>query len=159
MTESNQLPPQIKTVWRLSALFTFLILAIVGIGCYFLATTNNWQWLSYPSLVLIGIAIIYFIIELILVPYRYAFWRYTLTDDAVELRSGYIFRHLVSIPIARVQDVTLEAGPVLQSQKLQKVRVTTASTSHTIDGLEPEVGEHLRKQIMQMAVEVNDHDV
>lgn len=94
-----------------------------------------------------------------MVSYRYAFWRYNLTADAVELQSGYIFKKLVSIPIARVQDVTLSAGPILQSQKLQTVQITTASTSHKIDGMEPQTAEQLRRQIMQLAVEVKENDV
>ncbi|WP_415562909.1 PH domain-containing protein [Lentilactobacillus hilgardii] len=68
-------------------------------------------------------------------------------------------KKLVSIPIARVQDVTLSAGPILQSQKLQTVQITTASTSHKIDGLEPQTAEQLRRQIMQLAVEVKENDV
>ncbi len=105
------------------------------------------------------VAVIDLIVELTLVPYRYSFWLYTLTDNAVELRSGFIFRKLISIPIARVQDVTLSAGPILQFQKLQEIRITTASTSHKIDGVEPAVGEQLRKQIMKLAVEVGENDV
>jgi membrane protein YdbS with pleckstrin-like domain len=159
MTESNHLPTKIKTVWRISAVINFLILAAIGIGAYIAFKLFDWHWLVYGAIGFGALAVIDIVVELSLVPYRYSFWLYTLTDDAVELRSGFIFRRLVSIPIARVQDVTLSAGPILQSQKLQEVRIVTASTSHKIDGLQPEVGEQLRKQIMALAVEVNDHDV
>ncbi|GHP14902.1 membrane protein [Lentilactobacillus fungorum] len=159
MTESNHLPTKIKTVWRISAVINFLILAAIGIGAYIAFKLFDWHWLVYGAIGFGALALIDIVVELSLVPYRYSFWLYTLTDDAVELRSGFIFRRLVSIPIARVQDVTLSAGPILQSQKLQEVRIATASTSHKIDGLQPEVGEQLRKQIMALAVEVNDHDV
>lgn len=159
MTESNHLPQKIKTVWRISAFINVTILAAIAIGGFIVYKFTNWNWLPYGIFAFAALAIIDLIVELTLVPYRYSFWLYTLTDDAVELRSGFIFRKLVSIPIARVQDVTLAAGSILQSQKLQEVRITTASTSHKIDGLEPEVGDQLRNQIMKMAVEVNDHDV
>lgn len=159
MNESNHLPKQIKAVWRISALINTLIWAVVGIAVLVAHHFFGQPWLLYGAWIFFAIAVIDFIVEMSLVPYRYSFWLYTLTDDAVELRSGFIFRKLVSIPIARVQDVTLSAGPILQSQKLQEVRITTASTSHKIDGLNPEVGEQLRKQIMKLAVEVGTNDV
>jgi membrane protein YdbS with pleckstrin-like domain len=159
LNESNHLPKQIKTVWRISAAIHALILVIIGIVGMVAHHFFGQQWLLYAAGFFFAAAVIDFIIEIALVPYRYSFWLYTITDDAVELRSGFIFRELVSIPIARVQDVTLSAGPILQSQKLQEVRVTTASDSHTIDGVEPEVGEELRKQIMKLAVEVGKNDV
>ncbi|MGF2385465.1 PH domain-containing protein [Lentilactobacillus otakiensis] len=159
MNESNHLPAQIKTVWRISALFNTLLAAAVGVAGLVIYHFWDYQWWVYAASFFFVIAIIDFIVETSLVPYRYSFWLYTVTDDAVELRSGFIFRKLVSIPIARVQDVTLSAGPILQSQKLQEVRITTASTSHRIDGVEPSVGEQLRKQIMKLAVEVGNHDV
>ncbi|GAD16266.1 PH domain-containing protein [Lentilactobacillus otakiensis] len=159
MNESNHLPAQIKTVWRISALFNTLLAAAVGIAGLVIYHFWDYQWWLYAASFFFVVAIIDFIVEMSLVPYRYSFWLYTVTDDAVELRSGFIFRKLVSIPIARVQDVTLSAGPILQSQKLQEVRITTASTSHRIDGVEPVVGEQLRKQIMKLAVEVGNHDV
>lgn len=159
MNESNHLPKQIKTVWRISAMINTSIYAAIGVAVLVTHHFVDQQWLLYGVGIFFAIAVIDFIVEMSLVPYRYSFWLYTLTDDAVELHSGFIFRKLISIPIARVQDVTLSAGPILQSQKLQEVRITTASTSHKIDGLDPDVGEQLRKQIMKLAVEVGTNNV
>lgn len=159
MNESNHLPKQIKTVWRISAILNTLLAVGFGVAAVIIHYFFNYQWLLYAAGFFFVVAVIDFAVEMSLVPYRYSFWLYTLSDDAVELRSGFIFRKLISIPIARVQDVTLSAGPILQSQKLQEVRITTASTSHKIDGVQPEVGEQLRKQIMKLAVEVRNNDV
>ncbi|WP_180368397.1 PH domain-containing protein, partial [Oenococcus oeni] len=59
-------------------------------------------------------------------------------------------------PIARVQNVTLSAGPVLQWQKPEKVVVATASSSHKIDGLKDDTARRLRDQIMHLALEARD---
>ncbi|WP_243674444.1 PH domain-containing protein [Lentilactobacillus kisonensis] len=101
MTQSNHLPTKIKTVWRISAYITFTVLALIAIACLIVFKFTNWHWLVYATIVFAVLAVIDVIIELLLVPYRYSFWRYTLSDDAVELQSGFIFRKLVSIPIAR----------------------------------------------------------
>lgn len=159
INNGHQLPSKIKTVWRFSALLNFATWAITAGCCAAAVVIFNWHWLFWVAVGLGILAFFGLVVELILVPYRYAFWRYHLTDDAVELQSGYIFKKLVSIPIARVQDVTLSAGLILQSQKLQRVEITTASTSHRIDGLTPAVADQLRQQILQLAVEVKENDV
>ncbi len=159
MNNGTQLPKRIKRVWRLSAILVTIVLLLLAAAGFVGTHLFNWPLLFWTSIGFVGIAIVYLIVELAIIPYRYAFWRYTLTADAVELQSGYIFKKLVSIPIARVQDVTLSAGPLLQSQKLQEVAVTTAATTHKIDGLEPDVANQLRHQIMQLALEVKDQDV
>ncbi|MCF7523139.1 PH domain-containing protein [Levilactobacillus brevis] len=73
------------------------------------------------------------------------------------MQAGFIFQERIAIPIARVQNVTLSAGPLLQWQHLTKVTVATASTSHSIDGLELADAERLREQIMRLAQEAR-HD-
>lgn len=92
MTEGTHLPEKIKNVWRISAFINFAVLFIIAIGCYIAFIFFNWQWLFWPGIGFGAIAIIDLIFELILVSYRYAFWRYNLTADAVELQSGYIFK-------------------------------------------------------------------
>ena len=49
------------------------------------------------------------------------------------LAKGFFFRKNEAIPISRIQNVTLEAGPLLQWQTLQQVNIETASTAHVID--------------------------
>jgi membrane protein YdbS with pleckstrin-like domain len=93
---------------------------------------------------------------LLLIPYRYRFWRYAITPGAVYLRSGYLFRQEEAIPIARIQNVTLEAGPLLQWQGLQSVQIQTASTTHHIAGVTRAVADQLRDQIMRLAKEARD---
>lgn len=52
--------------------------------------------------------------------------------------------------------MTLEAGPLLQWQYLQKVVVATSADSYEIDGVVPEVANRLRDRIMQLAREARD---
>ncbi|WP_155286586.1 PH domain-containing protein [Lacticaseibacillus zhaodongensis] len=155
MNNTQKLPERIKVIWRLSAggsLITGLVVSALLLLPHWL--WNLPQWFAYVGL---GLTAVYVLGELILVPYRYAFSGYRITDTAVELSSGFLFKKHIAIPIARIQNVTLEAGPLMQWQKLEQVVIATAATEHDIEGVEPAVAAQLRDRIMRRAIEVQ-HD-
>ncbi|MFT8500537.1 MAG: PH domain-containing protein [Lacticaseibacillus paracasei] len=157
MEQTGQaLPATIQRIWRASAALWALVLIIIGVGlisAWFFCHWSFWLWLG-----LIGIAIIQLLFRLALVPYRYRFWRYNITPTAVFLQKGFFFQKNEAIPISRIQNVTLEAGPLLQWQTLQQVNIETASTAHVIDGVTRPVADQLRNQILQLAQEARDED-
>lgn len=154
-TENHHLPQRIKLIWRLSAVGSFIALLVIT-GLIWLAY-QYWDWPFWLVSVFAAFTILEFIGEVALIPYRYRFTRYQISSVAVEMQSGMIFKKRVAIPIARVQNVTLNAGPLLQWQKLTKVSIATASTNHGIEGLELDEAEALREQIMRLAREAR-HD-
>ncbi|CAJ1226073.1 PH domain-containing protein [Levilactobacillus zymae] len=152
---SHHLPPRIKRIWGYSTLGSFLF-GLVATGLLYWAQIG-WHWPGWLVVVSAVITLVEPIVEAGLIPYRYRFTRYQITPVAVEIQSGMVFKKRLAIPIARVQDVTLKAGPLLQWQKLTQVTVATAATSHTIEGLELATAEQLREHIMQLAQEAR-HD-
>lgn len=63
-------------------------------------------------------------------PIRWFSWRrngFALTDSAVVLRKGAIWRELIVVPKARMQSVALTQGPLLRRLRLATVRVHTVS--------------------------------
>jgi membrane protein YdbS with pleckstrin-like domain len=156
MNETQKLPARIKTIWRLSAggslIFGLIVSALLMLPHVF---WNFPLWIAYIGL---GLTLVWTVVELALVPYRYAFSGYRITNTAVEMSSGFIFKKHIAIPIARIQNVTLEAGPLMQWQKLEQVVIATAATSHDIEGVEPEVAAKLRDRIMKRAIEVQDDE-
>jgi len=154
-TTPHQLPPRIKRIWGYSALGSLIALLVIT-GLLFLAY-RYWHWTVWLAVFGGILTVIEPTIEAALIPYRYRFTRYQITTTAVEMQSGWFFKKRVAIPIARVQNVTLNAGPLLQWQHLTQVTVATAATNHTIEGLELAVAEHLREQIMRLAQEAR-HD-
>ncbi|WP_461214609.1 PH domain-containing protein [Lacticaseibacillus sp. GG6-2] len=150
----KQLPPQIKRVWRMRAVIDGAIWLVIAIG---LAVANHfWHWPLWLAGIAVGAAVVHAGCHFVLIPYRYNFWRYQITATAVYLRSGFIFRKSTAIPITRIQNVTLEAGPLLQWQHLQAVQVQTASDKHEIAGVTLDVAAELRDKIMQLAKEARD---
>lgn len=157
MNQTQRLPKKIRFTWFVHACSNF----IVGLAIFAAAIIAGgvWHWPTWLAYIVLAIVILSVIGELISIPYRYRFWQYRITDDAVEMQSGFIFRERVAIPISRVQNVTLSAGPILQWQKMQKVTVATASSSHTIDGLNDDIASQLRDQIMKLALGAQDHEI
>ncbi|MCS5718083.1 PH domain-containing protein [Herbiconiux sp. CPCC 205763] len=64
-------------------------------------------------------------------PLRPFSWKrtgYAETDDAILLRSGFVWRHLTVVPLARVQSLRISQGPV------QRVLDLVELTVHTVTG-------------------------
>jgi len=60
--------------------------------------------------------------------FRWWSWRrngYHLTDEAVLLRKGSVWRTLTIVPFARVQSVALSSGPIARATRLRRVSVHT----------------------------------
>jgi putative membrane protein len=57
-------------------------------------------------------------------------WRrtgYALTPDAVLLRKGLVWRHLVVVPAARIQSLRLEQGPIERALDLTSLTLDTVA--------------------------------
>ncbi|MCD2257060.1 PH domain-containing protein [Agrilactobacillus fermenti] len=150
----EQLPEQIKTTWRITALMNgfWLLLPLVG-------AILAWQFWRWPIWVVIIAGCLFIVlpaIQLSIVPYRYHFTGYLISNEFVTLQSGFFFRKQVTIPITRIQNVTLEQGPVLRWQKLQAVRIDTAATSHHIEGVSVKKADALKTAIVRYALEEQD---
>ncbi|WP_225353534.1 PH domain-containing protein [Lacticaseibacillus thailandensis] len=108
MQTTQQLPAQIKRIWALSAVGSLCAGVVITAG---LAVANHlWSWPLWLVWAALGLTVAEFLVELALVPYRYRFSEYSITDNAVEIQSGFVMRKRIAIPIARIQNVTLKAG-------------------------------------------------
>ena len=145
-----QLPEKIKTVWRLSAIGTLIFGAIVA-GLLVLAQ-HLWRWPSWLAVAVAALTVVTIVVELAIVPYRYRFWRYAISETDVQINHGFFFNEQTAIPMTKIQNVTLKAGPILQLVGLQTVSVETAADNYDIEAVLPETAENLKQQIMALTV-------
>jgi membrane protein YdbS with pleckstrin-like domain len=78
-------------------------------------------------------------------------WGWRLEPDVLLIRRGVVFRSVVAIPRTRIQHVDVRQGPLDQLVGLARLQVHTASglgPDGTLPGLDPEVAEGLRKQLL-----------
>ena len=144
-----------------------------AIGCMFIATLVQVLilssilfliWIifgdSLPEIVktiMLIIVILDFIYLLISPKVRYERYRYSITEDAIDVKEGFIFIKRSIVPIERLHKIAIEKGPIDRIFNLAKVIVTTAGGDVEIRFLEDEKSElianALKNKINEMAIE------
>lgn len=88
---------------------------------------------------------------------RYERYRYSITEDCIDVREGFIFIKRSIVPIERLHKIAIEKGPIDRMFKLAKVIVTTAGGDVVIRFLQDEksefIAEALKKKINDIAIE------
>ena len=88
---------------------------------------------------------------------RYERYRYSITEDSIDVREGFIFTKRSIVPIERLHKIAIEKGPIDRMFKLAKVIVTTAGGDVIIRFLQDEksefIAETLKKKINDIAIE------
>ena len=144
-----------------------------AIGCMFVATLVQVLILSSILLVIylifknslpdiikmIMLAIVVLdIIYLIISPnIRYKRYRYSITEESIDVKEGFLFIQRSIVPIERLHKIVIEKGPIDRIFKLGKVIVTTAGGDVVIRFLEDDKSEFiansLKKKINEIAIQ------
>ncbi|OUC79914.1 PH domain-containing protein [Gordonia lacunae] len=125
---ANRVDPRAKTLWRIGP----LVLGVFGVvaAVVVAVVVGEGRWIA--ALAAAVIAVLTAAYTAVVPQWRYRFHRWEVSDDAVYSQSGWFVRHRVIIPIARIQVVDTEAGPIEQFLGLATLTVTTASSAGTI---------------------------
>jgi len=117
------------------------VLAVIGLDPTVLVVTS-------AVTVVVGLA------HLLVVPrWRFRVHRWEATPDAVHTLAGWVGREWRSAPVARIQTVDTDQGPLQRLFGLSTVTVTTASSSGAlrIEGLDAEVAHRLAHDLTAAA--------
>ena len=140
----RQLSPIARRVWRLSAIVLWVGVLIAGVVLAVLVDgAAPWSW-AVPLGV--GGALVAVVPEL-----RWRRWRWDLTDEGIDIRSGAISVNRTLIPWVRVQHVETQRGVLEQIFGLATVIVHNAAGAHTIPLLAQADAEELRERIAARA--------
>lgn len=154
----NKLPKSIKKVWRNTGFLNLFILISLGLfarGILHFTDTFEGIWFFIGTIYLITISLI-FILYFILIPFRYNYFRYEITEDDIVYQKGFFFRKITYVPINRIQHIETEQGPFLRLEKLMELKIHTAATVHRIAGLSIEDSLSLREQIIEKMKEASE---
>lgn len=106
--------------------------------------------------IMIGLVILDFLYLIVSPKVRYERYRYSITEDAIDVREGFIFIERSIVPIERLHKIAIEKGPIDRMFNLAKVIVTTAGGDVTIRFLEDEksefIADALKKKINEIAI-------
>lgn len=124
------LDPRVKTCWLIKGLigiffFFFFVVIFPTIIAYSTGGYMNFYYLLFSF-------IIFFIILSILVSWIILFYnryQFTLTDEAVLINQGILWKRSVTIPYERIQHVSINRGPIEQLLGIYAVNIFTAGTA------------------------------
>ncbi|SEK17869.1 hypothetical protein SAMN04488700_1042 [Carnobacterium iners] len=156
----NQLPESIKKVWKKTSFITFISLLLFGIGVisvltYFELASSTWYLVFSIYFTLI---LILFLLNFLLINYRYHYFRYEITTKEVVFQKGFIFRSITYVPFSRIQHIETEQGPFLRREHLMELVIHTAATAHHIAGLSLKEAEKLRESLLERIEEASIDD-
>ncbi|MET9202294.1 PH domain-containing protein [Gordonia sp. NPDC003585] len=151
---TNRVDPRAKTLWRIVPAVVGIPLTIAGLVVAILVPEA--RWIAALGAVVVAVATV---VAVTAIPeWRYRFHRWEIGDEAVYTQSGWFVRHRVIIPIARIQIVDTEAGPLEQLLRLSTLTVTTASSAGTIRivGLDAEVAAQVAAELTRRTLAHRD---
>ena len=128
-----------------SAIFGGILLIF---GEYFTQIVKN---------IIIGIILLEILYMIVSPKVRYERYRYSITEDAIDVKEGFLFIERNIVPIERLHKIAIEKGPIDRMFNLSKVIVTTAGGDITIRFLEDDkaefIADSLKNKINKIAIE------
>tara|TARA_R110002124_G_scaffold222942_1_gene388318 strand:- start:3837 stop:4322 length:486 start_codon:yes stop_codon:yes gene_type:complete len=142
--------------WRLTSLI-FGVPFFIPVGGYVAisVSANKFDPLVL-ILAVISSLVIYLFVGLAIPKLRWQRWRYEVSEDAIDLLRGFLFKTRTVVPINRVQHVDTNQGPIYRKYGLSSVKISTAATTHEIPALDDETAADVRNKISQLVRQVKE---
>lgn len=100
-------------------------------------------------ILVIGIYFLYYIVKIGYFTKKYAqTYRYFVNSERLDIKEGVIIRKHITIPMFRVQHVSVEQGIILRKMKLAKIVIHTAGSSYNIPALDKTDADELKETIL-----------
>lgn len=149
----------LKCMYTAEIIGNVILLAVIGAVNYFWLIPKDIGIGKIISIVLAVYAIACMLVE----PYfRYNRYRYSINEECIDLKEGYLFVKRNIVPIERLHKLEMSKGPIDQLFRVAKVTVTTAGGDVTLRFLDEEkaekIAESLRKRINEIVKEQREED-
>jgi uncharacterized protein len=147
---ARRLDPRAKTLWRITgALGTLPIL----LGGAFASWVLLWVGGAPPLLGILpvlGAAALFTVAVVVVPPLRWRRWRYEIREDEVDLQRGIVWISRTLVPLARIQHVDTQRGPLQRRFGLATVIFYTAAGPNQIPELSAPVAAGVRDRIAEL---------
>ncbi|WP_042221094.1 PH domain-containing protein [Oceanobacillus manasiensis] len=152
LSPNQKLSKKAVKVWRLSETISNIISLIVLAILFYLDYYFSWvSWIGWILIGLVVITIVGAIWGYTRPALLYKHWRFGISEEFLQLKSGAIKEEHQLVPMTKIQSVSTKQGPLLRKFELYSVTVQTMGSSHTIPALEKEVATELRNTIAHYA--------
>lgn len=153
---AERLDPRAKTLWRITAALGALPLLAAG-------AFGSWVSLRVVDVpFLLGVlpllaAVALFAILVGVIPdLRWRRWRYEIREDEVDLQRGIVWISRTLVPLARIQHVDTQSGPLQRRFGLATVVFYTAAGPNQIPELSASVAAGARDRIAELTREQDE---
>jgi membrane protein YdbS with pleckstrin-like domain len=123
---------------------------VAAVGACVLIVALDWS----PALLVLPVVgwVVIAVLSVVVFPnLAYARWRFGIDEEEIDLQRGRMWIERVLIPMARVQHVDTERGPIQRRLGLASVVVHTAAGSFEIPALDLQRAAELRTRIATLA--------
>ncbi len=153
---AERLDPRARTLWRVSGLIGMLPL-LAGCG---VATWVMWRFAGLSPLVAslpVVVALLLLVVSVGITPgLRWRRWRYEIRAEEVDLQRGIFWVSRTLVPLARIQHVDTQSGPLQRRFGLATVVFYTAAGANQIPELSAPVAAEVRDRISELTREQDE---
>ena len=153
---AERLDPRAKTLWRITGALGALPLLAVG------AFISSSLLRVVEAPLLLGLlpllaALVLFVVLAGVVPgLRWRRWRYEIRAEEVDLQRGIFWVSRTLVPLARIQHVDTQSGPLQRRFGLATVVFYTAAGANQIPELSAPVAAEVRDRISELTREQDE---
>lgn len=145
----HQLQPRVQLAWAAARAVLGLVVA-AAVALLLLAAEAGGP---AAAAAFVGVAAPWSVVAVLLARWRYAAWRWTAWDDALELAHGPVVRRASLVPYHRIQQIDVTRGPFARAFGLSNLvlRTAAATSDAEIPGIAAERAEALRRALLARA--------
>jgi membrane protein YdbS with pleckstrin-like domain len=153
---AERLDPRAKTLWRITgALGGLPILAGGALASWVLLRVAQVP-LLVGVLPLVAVGVLLVISVGVAPDLRWRRWRYEIREDEVDLQRGIVWVSRTLVPLARIQHVDTQSGPLQRRFGLATVVFYTAAGANQIPELSTPVAAEVRDRIAELTREQDE---
>jgi len=153
---AERLDPRAKRLWRITGTLGSLpLLAGGAFGSWGLLRAAEAPFLVGVLHIVAVVAL--FVVFVVVVPdLRWRRWRYEIREDEVDLQRGIVWVIRTLVPLARIQHVDTQSGPLQRRFGLATVVFYTAAGANQIPELSAAVAAEVRDRIADLTREQDE---
>ena len=150
---AERLDPRAKTLWRITGSLGALPLLAVGafVGWVSLRVVEGPFLLGI--LPFLAALVLFAVLTVVMPDLRWRRWRYEIREDEVDLQRGIVWISRTLVPLARIQHVDTQSGPLQRRFGLATVVFYTAAGANRIPELSAPVAAEVRDRIAELTRE------
>ncbi len=154
---AERLDPRARTLWRITGALGMLPLLIgIGLGGGYVLLRLFEAPLLVSALPLVALLLLTAVAVGVAPDLRWRRWRYEIREDEVDLQRGIFWVTRTLVPLARIQHVDTQSGPLQRRFGLATVVFYTAAGANQIPELSAPVAADVRDRISDLTREQDE---